>query len=212
VTREAYGRPPRLVRGGRAVGLVVAVALGLTAVAAPGAAAQIAGVPAVEVWGGAAIGSFAPTSAGLERAPGPAWGAAVSWGPGPALGGYVAFSSIGFGCEGGFCQGFDVSLASRGLSLGVRAEAPRAGSPWLRAGLLLHRLEQEWVDGSGARQTETTDVSAGIEGAAGLSWQVADRVSLNPGFHLGFLPTKAPDGVTENLFFTALELALRFRL
>jgi hypothetical protein len=192
------------------------LAVTVMAASAGSVAAQVPGVPGVagvEVWGGAGVGSFAPTGAGLEmQQPGPVWGVAASWGPWQALGAYVAFASVGFGCSGGFCQGLDVSFASRGLSMGVRGEAPVAASPWLRVGALLHNLEQQWTGSDGVRHRETTDAGAGLEAALGVSWRITERLSVTPGVHVGFLSTRAPDGVTDNVHFRALQVGLRLQL
>jgi hypothetical protein len=213
VTAGGVRRP--LNQAGAMGPLKTAVCIAVATITMGGAervAAQVPGVLGAEAWGGAAVGSFATTWAGLEMAPGPAWGAALSWGPSQTLGGYLAFASIGFGCDGGVCQDRQVSLTSRGVSVGARGQARMAGDPWLRAGLLLHRLEQQWTDSAGERRGATTGTAAGAELTAGLSWRIGERVAVNPGLHFGWLPTRAPDGVTENAFFAALELGLRYRI
>jgi hypothetical protein len=173
--------------------------------------AQVPGVVGLEVRAGAAVGSYAPTRAGLQMAPAPAWGVWVSWGPSRAIGAYASYASVGFGCEEGFCRGYDVSFASRGVGLGVRAEAPLPGAPWVRAGLLLHELEQSW-GGTSPPGSATADTGAGFETAVGLNWRVGPRLELGPSLHLGFLPTRGEDGVTDRAFFAGLDLGVRLVL
>lgn len=193
-----------------ALGLMALPGL-VPAFAAP-AHAQAPGALGLEARAGAGIGAFEATAAGLQMAPGAAWGVSLSWGPTPALGGYLAYSAIGFGCTEGFCRDQDVSFTSRGLSVGVRAEAPVRSAPWLRGGLLFHDLEQRW-SGVAEPGAATADGRLGFEAAGGLSWPVADRLSLTPGLHVGFLPTtRAADGATENVVFFVLDVGLRFSL
>jgi hypothetical protein len=196
----------RTAAGSVAVGVAVA-GIGLAAPAST-AAAQVPGVLGVEARVGAAIGAFEATGAGLEMVPGPAWGITVSWGPSERIGVYAGYSSVRFGCDSGFCRGENVSFLARGASLGARAQATLPGEPWLRAGLLLHGFEQRW-GGMNGPGSETADAGTGLEAAAGITWRVAERVSLVPGLYIGFLPTRAADGVTDRAFFTGTELGVR---
>jgi hypothetical protein len=200
-------------RGARAVSVVPGAALAaslLTFATGPAASAQVPGVLGVELRAGAAVGAFQTTGAGLEVVPGPALGVSVTWGPSEAIGAYASWASIGFGCEAGFCRGYDVSFASRGPSLGVRGQAPVWGEPWLRAGVLLHEFVQRW-GGAVPPGSETTGADPGLEVAAGLTWRAGDRLSLVPGIHLGVLPTRAEDGGTDRAVSTTLELGARWR-
>lgn len=192
------------------MGAAAAIAVMLALAPPPAASAQVPGVLGVELRAGGAVGSFEPTGAGLEMVPGPAWGISVSWGPNETIAAYAAWSSITFGCDAGFCSGFDVSFTSSGLSLGARAQAPLPGTPWLRAGVLLHDFEQRW-DGGPAPGSTTTGADPGLEAAAGLTWPVGARLSLVPGLHVGVLPTVAEDGETDRATFMGLELGARWR-
>jgi hypothetical protein len=182
--------------------------LGLTPAFAAG---QVPGVLGVEARAGAAVGSYAPTSAGLQMAPEPAWHLALSWGPSRMIGAYAAYSSVGFGCDEGFCREYDVSFVSRGVSLGARAEAPVAGAPWVRAGVLLHELDQRW-GGAQPAGSATADTDTGFEAAAGMSWRAGPGLEVGPSLHLGFLPTRGEDGVTDRAFFVGLDLGVRWVL
>jgi hypothetical protein len=171
------------------------------------AGGQVPGALAVETWGGASVGSFEVTYAGLEMAPGAAWGATLSWGPTERIGVYAAYAALPFRCEGGLCQGNDVSFVSRGASFGVRGQLALQGEPWAQAGILLHGFQQEW---GGERVDTPTD--PGIEGAVGLTWRVGRRLSVVPALHMGLLPTRAPDGVTERAAFLAARVGVRLGL
>jgi hypothetical protein len=192
----------------RATGM--GVALTLLAGATARVDAQVPGVLGVEARAGAAVGSFEPSGAGLQMAPGLAWSVLVSWGPGTPWGVYAAYGSYGFGCDDAWCAGQDVTFASRGPSLGARVQAPVRLDPWLRAGLLLHDLEQRWT-GPDGRERATADGQLGFEAATGLTWPVGRRIDMVPGLHVGLLPTRVADGETDRAFFTALELGVRFR-
>lgn len=206
-------RPPTRGRGrltAAATITTVAAAAMLAVVPPSPLAAQVPGVVGVEARAGGSVGSFTPTSAGLELAPAPSWAVSVTWGPSAMIGGYVAYSAVGFRCEGAFCRGYDVSFVSRGVSLGVRGQAQLPGQPWLRAGVLLHELEQRW--GGTTPGNESTGAGPGFEGAIGATWRVGPRLYLVPGLHVGFLPTRADDGEMDHAFFTGLDLGLRFNL
>jgi hypothetical protein len=191
--------------------ITTAVAALLLAVVPPSPlSAQVPGVVGVEARAGGAVGSFTQTGAGLEMAPALSWALSVTWGPSAMIGGYVAYSAVGFRCEGAFCSGYDVSFVSHGFSLGVRGEAQLPGRPWLRAGVLLHDLEQRW--GGATPGSETTGASPGFEGAIGATWGLGPRLHLVPGLHLGFLPTRADDGETDHAFFAGLDLGIRLNL
>jgi hypothetical protein len=183
--------------------VTAACAAWLALVASP-AGGQVPGALAAEAWGGAAVGSFEVTYSGLEMAPGAAWGATLSWGPSERVGGYVAYAAIPFRCEGGLCKGYDVAFESRGVSFGVRGQLEMEGEPWAQAGVLLHGFQQRW---NGDRVDTETD--PGFEGAVGLTWRVGRRVSMVPALHMGFLPTRAPDGVTERAAFVAARVGAR---
>jgi opacity protein-like surface antigen len=172
------------------------------------AQAQVPGVLGVEAWGGAAVGAYEHSGAGLEMVPRAAWGAGVSWGPSERLGAYAAFASVPFGCDGGFCRGADVKLASRGFSFGARAQAAIRGEPWLQAGLLLHSFHQEW---GGTARGSASSQGVGAEAAAGITWRLADRIALTPGLHIGVHSSDAPDGVSESVLFSAVRVGLRYR-
>jgi hypothetical protein len=191
----------------------LAVVAGLAPAGPAPATAQMPGVPGVlgiEGRVGTAVGSYEPTLAGWQWVPGGAVGVAVSWGPSDALAGYLAYSAISFGCEDAFCRGQDVTFQSRGVSLGLRAEAPVAARPWLKAGLLFHDLEQRWL-AAAPPTSATAQGRLGFEAAAGATLGVAHRIDLVPGVHLGYLPTRAADGETDRAVFLALDLGVRFR-
>lgn len=193
-------------------GACAALALALAVAAAPGrAGAQVPGVLVIEARGGAAIGSYEVTRAGLEMAPGPAWGLAASWGPDERIGAYASYAAVAFGCEGGFCRGYDVRFTSRGFSVGIQGHAPVRGEPWARVGVLLHDFDQRWRGEDGPGEAEA-DAGAGVEAAVGLTWPLRDRLSLAPGVHLGLLPTETEGGASDRVFFGALEVGLRYRL
>jgi hypothetical protein len=174
-------------------------------------AAQVPGVLGVEARVGGAVGSYAPTGAGLQMAPEPAWAVSLSWGPSRAVGAYASYASVGFGCDQGFCRGYDVSFVSRGMSLGVRAEAPVTGAPWARAGVLLHELKQTWR-GTSPPGSARADAGAGFEAAVGMSWLVEPGLDVGPSLHLGFLPTRGEGGITERAFFAGLDIGIRLVL
>jgi hypothetical protein len=189
---------------------VAAALMAWTAFASLPADAQVPGVLGIEVRAGSAVGSFAPTGAGLEFVPGPAWALSATWGPRETIAGYATYSANTFGCDGAFCRGYDVSFVSRGLSLGVRAHAPLRLDPWLQGGLLLHEFEQRW-EGSDAPEGVKSGANAGLETGAGFTARIGHRLSLLPGVHLGFLPTRGDDGVTDRAFFASLALGARMR-
>jgi hypothetical protein len=190
---------------------LLAMAVLVLGVAPTPGSAQVPGVLGVEARAGAAVGSYAPTGAGLQMTPKPAWDVSLSWGPSRMIGAYAAYSAAGFGCDEGFCRSYDVSFVSRGVSLGIRGEAPIASAPWLRAGVLFHELDQRW-GGAQPAGSATADTGAGFEAAAGMSWRVGSGLEVGPSLRLGFLPTRGEDGITDRAFFAGLDLGVRWVL
>lgn len=172
--------------------------------------AQAGGVLDLEAWGGASVGSYEPTGAGVEPLPGTAWGVGVGWGPTERLGAHLSWASLPFGCRGGLCRGFDVSFRSRGPGLGVRGHAALPGEPWAQAGLLLHGFRQAWVDRDGDARSET-DLAPGVELAAGVALRLGDRVALLPALQAGILRVPAHDGGADNVFVATARVGVRFR-
>lgn len=163
------------------------------------AAAQRFGL---EVRGGAAVGSYTATAAGLDVLPGPSFGAALETRVSGPFSAYLGFSRSSFGCEEGFCAERDVSLTSQGLVAGVRWGP---GLPWLRAGLAVQSLRL-----TAAAQEETSDVGVGWDLAGGLEIRVTDRFRLRPG--LTYLRhAAATDQGDGHVALLALELGVAVR-
>ncbi len=192
-----------------ALGLVLAAGAGTVLAPAP-ASGQVPGAFGIEVRGGGAIGSYQPTGAGLQAVPGPAWSVLLSWGLTEELGLHMGYSAMTFGCDDAWCRGYDMSFVSRGPSVGARLQLARPLTPWLRAGLLLHDLDQRWTAAQG-RVSETAAGRLGLEVAAGLTWNLLPGLDLVPGVHLGLTRTRNSEGDTHSALFTALDLGIRYR-
>lgn len=127
----------------------------------------------VELNGGAAIGNYTSSEAGLDVLPRPAYGVLVELWPTATLAGYAGFTRSTFGCNEGFCTDRDVSMTSQGVVVGARW-AP--GLPWVRAGLAVQGLT---VQGEGG--DDTADPGLGVEVAAGLDLPVWGQFRVRPG-------------------------------
>lgn len=161
--RGAGARGP--IRRAALAGAVVLAAVS----PAPAAAQQVI----VELLGGAAIGNYTDTDAGLDVVPGPAFGVLLELRPTETLAGYAGFTRSSFGCEEGFCSGRDVSMTSQGIVLGGRW-AP--GIPWVRAGLAFQGLTLR-AEGPDSR----FDPGPGFEVAAGVEVPLWRQIRVRPG-------------------------------
>lgn len=157
----------------------------------------------LEVRGGAAVGSYTATAAGLDMLPALSFGAALETRISGPISAYLAFTRSSFGCEEGFCAARDVSLTSQGLVVGARW---RPGLPWLRAGLALQSLRLTADD-----QEEKSDLGVGWDLAGGLEIPVTGRSSLRPGltYVRHAATTDQGDG---HVALLALELGVAVRL
>lgn len=153
----------------------------------------------LEVRGGAAVGSYTATAAGLDVIPALAFGAALEARLSGPFSAYLGFSRTSFGCEEGFCAARDVSLTSQGLVAGARWGP---GLLWLRAGLALRSLRLT-ADG----EKETSDLGVGWDLAGGLEITLTDRFRLRPG--LTYLRhTAATDQGDGHVAALALEIGV----
>jgi hypothetical protein len=91
----------------------------------------------------------------------------------PVLAVYAGFSRVSFGVEGED----DVDLVDSGFDLGLRYTLPAVAnlSPFLRGGLVYHRLE---IDGDGGNFS--TDRGLGFDIGGGIAIPLSPRLSLNP--------------------------------
>lgn len=156
----------------------------------------------LEVRGGAAVGGYTATAAGLDVLPALAFGAVLETRVSGPFSAYLGFTRSSFGCEEGFCADRDVSLTSQGLVAGARWGP---GLPWLRAGLAFQSLRLTADD-----QEETSDVGVGWDLAGGLEIPVTDRFRLRPG--LTYLRhAAATDQGDGHVALLALELGVAVR-
>ncbi|HEX8432637.1 MAG TPA: outer membrane beta-barrel protein, partial [Longimicrobium sp.] len=150
----------------RAAAILAALA---SLAAAPRAHAQIA----VEVRGGAAIGAYQATTAGLQTVPGPAFGATLGYSVRPNLELFAGYSRATFGCNEGFCDTVEPTFTAAGAEAGARVELP--ARIWVRGALALQSLGVD-SDASDA----TSDASIGVKVGAGLGFPLGRRVSVTP--------------------------------
>lgn len=149
--------------------------LALAATASPASAQKVL----VELRGGAAVGRYTATDAGLELLPRPSYGLTVQYRALETLSAYATFSRMSFGCEEGLCTDRDVSLTSQGLSVGGRWEPAvpwQQARPWVRAGVGIFSLD---VDARGG--SESVDPGPGFEAGAGLEFRLGERFRIRPG-------------------------------
>ena len=168
------------------------LALAITAMAARSAAAQRY---TVELRGGAAIGNYTDTGAGLDVVPGPSFAATAELRFTELVSVYAGINRSTFGCEEGLCTGRDVTLVSQGATAGVRLTR---GGLWGRVGAAVQVLRQE-----SDVQTVTSDPGVGWELAAGAEVPVGRGFLVRPG--LTWLRHQTPD---ENIEGHASVLAL----
>lgn len=165
---------------------------------APAAAQELV----VELRGGAAVGSYTGTGAGLDPLPEAAFGGTIEYWPAPWGAAYVSFTRASFGCEDGFCTDRDVTLTSQGLVVGGRWAR---GALWARGGLALHGLRIQ------ARDVDVRlDQAPGLELGAGLELPLGGAL-LRPG--LTYLRHGAEDaGVAGHAAVLAAQLGVAVRV
>lgn len=171
---RSSGSPPGVGRSGRVPwvvgpGVLAGAVLALGLSPATAAAQRFA----LELRGGAAVGSYTATAAALDVLPAPSFGAVLEARLSGPFSAYLGFTRSSFGCEEGFCAARDVSLTSQGLVAGARWDP---GLPWLRAGLAFQSLRLTADD-----QEETSDLGIGWDLAGGIEIPVARRFRLRPG-------------------------------
>ena len=175
--------------------LVVAI----TAMATRPAAAQRY---TVELRGGAAIGNYTETGAGLDIAPGPSFAATAELRFTELVSAYAGINRSSFGCEEGLCTGGDVTLVSQGATAGVRLTRGRL---WGRVGAAVQVLRQE----SDVR-TVTSDPGIGWDLAAGVEVPVGRGFLVRPG--LTWLRHQTPDDTIDgHASVLALEVSVAMR-
>jgi opacity protein-like surface antigen len=136
---------------------------------------------AVEVRGGAGVGNHAPAASDLGFAPGPAFGATVSYVAARRVEVYAGYSRTGFGCEDGFCAGRGTTFTSQGMDVGVRVSLPAAASPWVRAGLIRHRLDASPALDDPEPWSGEVASGVGMELGAGAELRLGPRLAMTPG-------------------------------
>ena len=182
---------------GRMVPLVLALAFTGT-VAAPAAAQRFA----AELRGGAAIGNYTETGAGLDLVPGPSLAVTVELRFTELFSAYAGINRSGFGCNEGICTGRDVSLTSQGATVGARLTR---GLFWGRAGVAVQALRQ-----SSDVATETSDPGIGWDLAGGVEVPVGRGFLLRPG--LTYLRHQVPiDDVDAHAALLAVEVGIARR-
>jgi hypothetical protein len=137
----------------------------------------------VELRAGSGIGDFAPTAAGLHWAPAAAGGVVLDWRIVSWFSVYGGASWNAFGCERSACSGLDVTFVSRGWDLGVRGDLDMSGRPWLRLGVVRHRLATRWVE-DGEKGEMDSPQGVGLEAALGFEIPIHQGFSLTPGVRL----------------------------
>lgn len=186
------------VRTGSAIRLVLAL-VAITAVAAEPAAAQRY---TVELRGGAAVGNYTDTGAGLDVAPGPSFAATAELRFTELVSAYAGFNRTAFGCDEGLCIGRDVTLVSQGATAGVRLTR---GALWGRVGAAVQVLRQE-----SDAQTVTSDPGIGWDLAGGVELPVGRGFVIRPG--LTWLRHQAPDeDIDAHASVLALEVGVAMR-
>jgi hypothetical protein len=151
-------------------------------------AAQLPVSLTVEARAGYAVptGDFANSAEGFVADAGPALGVAVVVHPIPALGVFVGYQQLRFGCAPCAGAGLDDSAVLAGTEGGLHVSIPVefAGAvPWLRASALYHSLA---FSGMGDRMT--SDPAFGFGGAAGVSVPVLGRLEVSPGIRFMAVP------------------------
>jgi opacity protein-like surface antigen len=167
--------------------------------AAPRAHAQIA----VELRGGAAVGAYQATTAGLQTVPGPAFGATLGYSIRPKLELFAGYSRATFGCSEGFCENVEPTFTASGAEAGVRVELP--ARIWVRGALAMQSLGADSDGGD-----DTSDAGVGLKVGAGLGFPLGRRISVTPGVEYTRFTTNLDDG-DDGVGVLTAGLGLRFR-
>jgi len=82
-------------------------------------------------------------------------------------------------------EGIDSDITDNGFRLGARFDVPMGAvtgvSPWVEGGAIFNRTSINLSDDTGASISVDSDRGVGFEVGAGLSFNVAPRISITPG-------------------------------
>lgn len=157
----------------------------------------------VELRGGAAIGNYSESGAGLEWAPEPSFAAEAQLGVRPDLSLYGGFTRSTFGCDEGFCTGLDATLTAQGITVGGRWTP---GLPWVRAGLAWQSLDLDATSGGASG-----GMGFGFDVGAGVDLGLGRLFRLRPGLSYRRVGSSL-DGEDGHFALLALELGVAVRI
>lgn len=162
----------RLPKGRR----LAAASLATVAIAAAAAVPVAAQRVTLHAYGGAAVGNYSESAAGLELTPGLSIGAMAELGIVQAVGisVYAGLTRGTFNCEEGFCAGNPTELTSQGLVAGLRWSP---GPVWARGGVAFATLDISPEGGASG----TTDRGVGFDLGVGLNFDLGPSLQLRPG-------------------------------
>jgi hypothetical protein len=176
--------------------------------AASAAAAQ--SVLVLDVRGGLGIpvGSFStgPDSGG-DVGPAASLGLQFVLRRGSHLGFYAGFTQVRFDCGEDGCPGEGVYV-STAWDLGVHVvpvDAP--WSPWIRAGLVLARVERDFREGGEVLQ-RVSDLGAGGEVGVGFRVPLGRRLTLRPGVRYTVVEADYGDAGTLRMRYLVVDVGL----
>lgn len=130
----------------------------------------------------------------------------------PMLDLYAGFSWQRFGAEDDPEFGeFDVDIDDSGFSLGGRLHFPGAPgiSPWVRAGVIFHRLKVSGSEGGFSISVES-DRTVGFELGGGAAFPVAPRVEITPSLSFRRYTPELAGESDEAVTYLGLGVGARF--
>ena len=181
----------------KSTAIALAMMLAAPAIGVAGANLLAAQDVSLELRGGAAIGNYSESGAGLEWEPGPSFAAEAQLEVRPRLAVYAGFARSSFGCEEGFCTDRDATFTAQGITAGARWTS---GLPWVRAGLAWQALELDATGGGGSG-----DMALGFDLGAGVDFSLGRGVRARPGISYRRVGSSLDD---EDGHFTLLTLEL----
>jgi hypothetical protein len=128
---------------------------------------------------------------------------------------YIGWNATGFDCKDELC-GTDGRLYSAGPELGFKfsAAGDRSFSPWIRAGLLAHKMKFK----EGASLEENSVRTPGFEVGVGSDIHIGERFSIVPGlrfyrYNAGWdLGTPGAKRIKKNVGWFQTDLGLQLHL
>lgn len=121
---------------------------------------------------------------------------------------YAGFSQDRFGCADDGCPG-DQEYVSTGWEMGARwFFTGGAVAPWLSLGIVVPRVERDFLTEGGELEERASGTKVGGEGGFGVRIRLADRIHLDPSVRLVAVNSRFEGEHLLQMRYAAVELGV----